>query len=129
MPPSTKSPEPPSFYNKLAGMPPSPAPPAAANAGGAPSSPGGAGEKQELALKFFQLAEKWAKTGKDVEPYATRVMDTIKEFWTTVLKKDAKELATGGAGGADAGAGAPPPAAGAAPPPTGGDTGTMPVPA
>lgn len=111
----------------MAGMSPSAAPGGGAPppSGGAPGAPGaGGGEKEELASKFFQLAQKWAKTGKEEETYAAKVMEILKDYFSTVLKKTPEGAASGATPGTGApeasGAGAPPPPMPAGGPPTGG---------
>lgn len=119
MPPTSKSPAPPSFYNKMAEMAPS-------NAGSAStpekSPEGGAGgDAPEIVAKMIMVVEKLAKMGKEYEPYAKRLNDILQELDMNVIKK--------GGAGMPGNAPPPPPPSPAPPPAAAGGSETMPPPA
>lgn len=87
------------------------------------SEPGG--DIAEIVAKMIQVTEKLAKlgkvNGKDVAPYAQRLMDVLKEL---------DMVAKGGQAGGGAPSAAPPPAPSTpGPGPAAGAEGTQPVPA
>lgn len=120
MPPTSKSPAPPSFYNKMAEMAPS----TAGSASTPEKSPeGGAdgGDLPEIVAKMIMVVEKLAKMGKEVEPYAKQLNETLQALDMNVIKK--------GGAGMPGNAPPPPPASPGPAPAAAGGSETQPVPA
>jgi hypothetical protein len=93
MPEGTKSPAPPSFYNRMAEMSPA----GAGSAAPPEKSPEAGGDIGEIVAKMLMVVDKLAKMGKEVEPYATRIKDVLQELDMNVVKKGAGTGAPGNA--------------------------------